>query len=157
MSRKQPSTFQFGRCEGKRRVASFGYSYDYDRRKVEAAAPIPDFLLAARAAVAAWARRPADDFVQGLISRYAPGAGIGWHRDKPPFGVVAGISLLAPCTLRLRREAGPGWDRANLPLEPRSAYLLTGPARGQWEHSIAPQARLRYSITLRTLAEGFGG
>ena len=36
-------------------------------------------------------------------------------------------------------------------LEPRSAYVLTGPARTQWEHSIPPVKETRYSITFRTL------
>ena len=149
--------FAFHGHFGNRQVVTFGYRYDYDRRQVQEAAPIPDFVLEARAAVAAWAGRPADDFVQCLINRYAPGAGIGWHRDKPQFGTVAGISLLAPCVMRLRLKQGDRWDRAGVPLAPRSAYLLTGPARTQWEHSITPQAALRYSITFRTLAEGAGG
>ena len=61
------------------------------------------------------------------------------------------MSLLAPCSLRFRRKAGDGWERASLKVEPRSAYLLSGPARAVWEHSIPALDRLRYSITLRTL------
>jgi alkylated DNA repair dioxygenase AlkB len=83
---------------------------------------------------------------------YAPGAGIGWHRDRPVFGDVVGISLLAPARLRFRRKRGAKWERAALWAEPCSAYLLRGPARREWEHSIAPMDRLRYSITFRTMA-----
>jgi len=86
-----------------------------------------------------------------LVTEYQPGAGIGWHRDRPQFGEVVGVSLLSPCVLRFRRRLGQGWERANLPAEPRSAYLLNGPARSQWEHSIAPMQALRYSITFRRL------
>ena len=84
---------------------------------------------------------------------YAPGAGIGWHRDRPVFGDVAGISLLAPAPLRFRRKVGAKWERFTLTAEPRSAYLLSGEARHEWEHSIAPAEALRFSITFRTLSE----
>jgi alkylated DNA repair dioxygenase AlkB len=68
-----------------------------------------------------------------------------------------GVSLLAPCSFRFRRKAGETWDRASLPAEPRSAYLLSGPARTVWEHSIPALDRLRYSITLRTLVANAPG
>jgi alkylated DNA repair dioxygenase AlkB len=87
-----------------------------------------------------------------LILEYSAGATIGWHRDKAVFGDVIGISLLSPCRLRLRRKAGSRWERASLTLEPRSAYLLRGPSRTEWEHSIPAVDALRYSITFRTLA-----
>jgi len=132
-------------------VVSFGYRYDYGSRSVVDAAPFPIFLEPLRRKVAAIFGRPADDFRQVLINEYRPGAGIGWHRDKAQFDEVVGVSLLAPCTLRLRRRAGETWDRASLTVEPRSAYLLSGPARTVWEHSIPALDRLRYSITLRTL------
>ena len=89
--------------------------------------------------------------MQVLINEYQPGAGIGWHRDKPHFEAVAGVSLLALCRFRLRRKSGTRWDRETILVESRSAYLMTGPARHEWEHSIPPLAEHRYSITLRTL------
>ena len=134
-----------------RRVVSFGYRYDYDRRAVVEAAPFPSFLIPLRQKVAAIFGRPEETFRQVLINEYRPGAGIGWHRDKAQFDEVVGVSLLAPCTLRFRRKTGETWDRASLTAEPRSAYLLSGPARTLWEHSIPVLDRLRYSITLRTL------
>jgi alkylated DNA repair dioxygenase AlkB len=91
-------------------------------------------------------------FVQLLINQYPPGAGIGWHRDRPQFGVVAGVSFGAPAEMRFRRDRpGGGWDRALLPLPPRSAYVLDGDARSDWLHSIQPGSALRYSATFRTL------
>lgn len=146
--------FEFHGYLGNRRVVSLGYRYDYARRVVEAATPMPAFLLKLREQLCGFARRPAEDFVQALINEYAPGAGIGWHRDKPQFGLVMGLSLSAPCMLRLRRKAGAGWERRAVRLDPRSAYLLDGAARTDWEHSITPMEALRYSITFRTLPAG---
>jgi alkylated DNA repair dioxygenase AlkB len=88
-----------------------------------------------------------------LLIEYAPGAGIGWHRDRPQFGDVIGLSLLAPCTFRLRRKRGATWERRSIVAAPRSAYLLRGPSRTQWEHSIPPLSTLRYSVTFRTLTD----
>lgn len=143
--------FNFHGYLGHRQVVSFGLRYNYDRRAVEDAAPLPDFVEALRGRIADFAGRPADDFVQCLVNQYSEGAGIGWHRDKPQFGDVVGVSLLAPCVMRFRRRIGDGFERIATPLAPRSAYLLTGPARSQWEHSITPMDQLRYSVTFRTL------
>ena len=143
--------FDFQGFLANRRVASFGFRYDYGSRSVVEAAPFPAFLEPLRRKVAAIFDRPAEAFRQVLINEYQPGAGIGWHRDKAQFDEVVGVSLLAPCNLRFRRKAGETWERASLTIEPRSAYLLSGPARTQWEHSIPALDRLRYSITLRTL------
>jgi alkylated DNA repair dioxygenase AlkB len=143
--------FDFQGFLANRRVVSFGYRYDYDRRAVVEAAPFPAFLEPLRRKVAAIFDRPADAFRQVLINEYRPGAGIGWHRDKAQFDEVVGVSLLEPCALRFRRKATETWDRVSLTVEPRSAYLLSGPARTIWQHSIPALDRLRYSITLRTL------
>lgn len=146
--------FDFHGYLANRRVVSFGLRYDYGKRAAEAAEPLPAFLLPLRARIAELAELPPQAFSQSLINEYQPGAGIGWHRDKPQFGMVAGVSLLSPCVLRLRRREGAKWQRASAPLSPRSAYLLSGPAREVWEHSIMPGEQLRYSITFRTLAAG---
>jgi alkylated DNA repair dioxygenase AlkB len=143
--------FDFQGFLANRQVVSFGYRYDYDRRAVVEAAPLPAFLIPLRRKVAELFDRPADAFRQVLINEYRPGAGIGWHRDKAQFDEVVGVSLLHPCVLRFRRKAGATWDRVSLTVEPRSAYLLSGPARAMWEHSVPALDRLRYSITLRTL------
>ncbi len=86
-----------------------------------------------------------------LITEYGPGAAIGWHRDKGVFSDVIGVSLLSPCTFRLRRRVGSSWERYSLIAEPRSAYLLRGEARTAWEHSIPAVETLRYSVTFRSL------
>jgi alkylated DNA repair dioxygenase AlkB len=143
--------FDFHGHLANRRVVGFGFRYDYDRREVVAAPAIPGFLMPLRDKVAEFSGRPADAFEQVLINEYRPGAGIGWHRDKPHFEDVAGVSLLAPCSFRLRRQNGSRWDRRTVIVEPRSVYLMAGPSRTQWEHSIPPVDQHRYSITLRTL------
>jgi alkylated DNA repair dioxygenase AlkB len=143
--------FQFHGYEALRRVAAFGWRYDYGERALQRAAELPAFLLPLREEAAAFAGLPAGELQHALVTEYAPGAGIGWHRDRPDFAEVIGISLLSPCVLRLRRRAGPRWERDAFTAEPRSAYLLSGPARSEWEHSIAPMKALRYSITFRRL------
>ncbi len=143
--------FEFHGYLGRRRVVSFGWRYDYGERRVQRSTPIPDFLQKVRARAADFAGQSVDRLEQVSVIEYAPGAGIGWHRDKPEFDDIIAISLLAPCTLRFRRPAGTGWDRARLTVAPRSAYLLRGPARLQWYHGIPPLRSLRYSITLRSL------
>src|SRR5688572_9254843 len=131
--------FGFQGYLGKRRVVSYGWLYDFNDRAFRRTEPMPSFILPARDLAARFAGRPAAEFEQVLVTEYAPGAGIGWHRDKGVFGDVVGVSLLSPCRLRLRRRLGDRWERAAVRLEPRSAYLLTGPARTEWEHSI-PEA-----------------
>ena len=147
--------FEFHGYTGKRRVVSFGWHYDFSARHLRKAEDIPDFLLALQPAAAEFARTEPEKFQHVLVTEYGPGAGIGWHRDKAVFGETIGVSLLSPCVLRLRRKVGVRkWERANVAVEPCSAYLLTGAARWEWEHSIPPVDALRYSITFRDLREG---
>ena len=143
--------FEFQGFTGNRRTVSFGWHYAFDGSGLHEAAPMPDFLLPIRARAAAFAGVEPEALQHALLIEYAPGAGIGWHRDRPVFGDVVGVSLLAPARLRFRRKIGTKWERFALMTEPRSAYHLTGPARAEWEHSIAPMEVLRYSITFRTL------
>ena len=143
--------FQFHGFEGNRRTVSFGMEYKFDGSGLRETVPFPDWLLPVRDRAATMARVEKSAFVHALIIEYAPGAGIGWHRDRPVFGDVVGVSLGAEAPLRFRLKDGSKWRRFTLPAEPRSAYLLRGPARTEWEHSIAPVGALRYSITLRTL------
>jgi alkylated DNA repair dioxygenase AlkB len=142
--------FQFHGFEGARRVVSFGWRYDFNDGGLKRAEPLPGWLSDLAAQAAAFAGLAADAFVHALITEYAPGAGIGWHRDRPQFEDVVGVSFLAPCRFRFRRRQPDGWKRAAFTAEPRSAYLLRGPARRDWEHSIPPLQTLRYSITFRS-------
>ena len=144
--------FKFQGWLGKRETASFGWRYDFEDASFGPTEPIPDYLLPLRARAAAFAGLAEDDLVQAMVTRYDPGAGIGWHRDRPVFEHVIGMSLANPATLRLRRRTANGFDRAALPLSPRSIYRLSGEVRYDWEHSIAAMDVPRWSITFRTLS-----
>jgi alkylated DNA repair dioxygenase AlkB len=141
--------FEFQGYLGKRRVVSFGWRYDFNDRELRKGDDLPAFLLPCRERAAQFAGIRSADLQQVLLTEYSAGAGIGWHKDKAMFGEVVGISLASPCVFRLRRKTGTTWQRAWIVAEPRSAYLLQGPARSEWEHSIPAVDRLRYSITFR--------
>ncbi|MBC9032609.1 alpha-ketoglutarate-dependent dioxygenase AlkB [Sphingomonas sp. JC676] len=145
--------FRFQGWLGKRLTASFGWRYDFEDASFRETAPIPHWLLPLRERAAAFAGLAPDDLVQLLLTRYDPGAGIGWHRDRPVFEHVIGISLGNPATLGLRRRRPGGFDRFSAPLAPRSIYRLSGEARHEWEHSIAPMEVPRWSITFRSLSD----
>jgi alkylated DNA repair dioxygenase AlkB len=110
---------------------------------------MPPFLLSLRGVAAGFGGMEPAQLQQALVTEYEAGAAIGWHRDKAIFGEVIGISLLSSCRFRLRRKVGLKWERVSLTVEPRSAYLLSGPARTEWEHSIPEVDALRYSVTFR--------
>jgi alkylated DNA repair protein (DNA oxidative demethylase) len=145
--------FRFHGWLGNRRTQSFGWRYDFDDASFTEAEEIPDWLGPLRRRAASFAGIPAHDFVHALVARYDPGAGIGWHRDRDVFDQVVGISLGTPATLRFRQRVGTGFRRARLEVLPRSAYLLSGEARQEWEHSIVPGDELRFSITFRALSD----
>lgn len=144
--------FRFQGWAGKRLTTSFGYSYDFERGGIAVGAPVPAFLLPLRARAAAFAGLSPEMLEQVLLIRYDPGAGIGWHRDRPMFEHVVGVSLGVPAVLRLRRRTDTGFDRQSLPLAPRSIYHLAGEARHGWEHGIAAMDRTRWSVTFRSLS-----
>jgi alkylated DNA repair dioxygenase AlkB len=141
--------FEFHGFSGKRRVVSFGWQYDFNRAELREAAAVPEFFRPVRERAARFAGLDAHALEHLLVTEYEPGAPIGWHRDRAIFADVIGISLLSPCIFRFRRKSGAGWERASLRLAPRSAYLLHGLARTDWEHSIPGVERLRYSLTFR--------
>jgi len=159
IARVEFSTFEMRGVVARRRVAFFGRTYD---RGAAAAPPMPDFLLWLRDRVASWAEVDAASMGMALINEYRPAAPVGWHRDAPQYGIVAGISLLSSCQLKFRPYVAPG-DAAQatggarrtathtIVLEPRSAYLMTAESRSAYEHHVPPVAALRYSITFRTL------
>jgi alkylated DNA repair dioxygenase AlkB len=143
--------FQFRGFEGRRRVVSFGRRYDFAQGRLQSAEPLPPFLHPLREAAAAFLGAAPDQLAHALVTEYAPGAAIGWHKDRPEFGEVVGVSLASPCTFRLRRPKDGGWERLSFTAEPRSTYTLQGAARTEWEHSIPAVEQLRFSITFRTL------
>ncbi|CAN5285011.1 alpha-ketoglutarate-dependent dioxygenase AlkB [soil metagenome] len=145
--------FEFHGYLGKRRVASFGWRYDYAGRTLRASEPMPAFMEPLRERAASVAGLDPQSLQQALVTEYDTGVTIGWHRDKPMFEDVVALSFLSPCRLRLRRERGTGWERWSTEIAPRSIYRLSGSARHDWEHSIPPVEARRYSVTFRSFVE----
>jgi alkylated DNA repair dioxygenase AlkB len=143
--------FEFYGYLGKRRVASFGWQYDYGEARLKRAGEMPRFILPLRDKAGIFAGLKPEDLPHVLFTEYMPGTPIGWHRDRPVFDDVIGISLLSACPFRMRRRIADGWERYTHTVEPRSAYLISGVARRLWEHSIPPVDELRYSVTFRSL------
>jgi DNA oxidative demethylase len=135
----------------KRTVRHFGLDYDYERWQVTPTEPLPESFEWLRERAAGLVDRKPDDLAEVLMTRYPPGAGIGWHRDAPMFREVIGISLASACRMRFQRGKGDERRTLDLALEPRSAYVLAASVRWQWQHSIPATKDLRYSITFRTL------
>jgi alkylated DNA repair dioxygenase AlkB len=149
--------FEFHGYSGKRRVMSFGWHYSFETSRLEQAAEMPVLLLDLQERAAGFAGLVAEELPHALVTEYSPGTTIGWHRDRGVFDRVVGISLLSPCTFRFRRKSGSSWERYSLTAEPRSAYLLDGASRTEWEHSIPAVEALRYSVTFRSLRPGMTG
>ncbi len=148
--------FRFQQWEGKRLTRSYGWHYDFEAGAFSRAEPLPPWLRAIAGRAAGFAGIAPANIAQALLISYGPGAGIGWHRDRPVFEHVIGISLGAAATMRFRRRSGEKFERFALPLAPRSIYHLDGEARADWEHSIAAMEEPRWTITLRTLRDRYG-
>ena len=154
LDRIRPLAFHEMKMRGvvaRRRVLHYGVHYSFETFKASPGPPIPEFLLPLRAKAAGFAGVTAEALAEALITEYSPGATIGWHRDAAPFDIVVGISLASTCRFRFRRGKVREWQTAEFALPPRSAYVLDGPARREWEHSIPAVKDLRYSVTFRTL------
>jgi len=145
-------TFVFQGYEAKRKVASFGFDWSFEHRRLSKGKDIPDAFRFLVDKTAEHLEQPG--FAELLVTEYPAGSVINWHRDAPPFGLIAGISLLSDCTFRLRPYDPPRRGRGELvtlKVDRRSLYTINGPAREAWQHSTAPVETTRYSITLRTL------
>ncbi|MFL6354519.1 MAG: alpha-ketoglutarate-dependent dioxygenase AlkB [Bryobacteraceae bacterium] len=149
-------TLQMHGVTAKRRIRQFGWHYAFESYQLTPADPIPAEFGSIRARSAALAGIDASTWAEALVTEYAPGAGIGWHGDAPPFGIVAGVSLLGPCRMRFQTGTGPARVTSAIELPPRSIYLLTGEVRTKWQHMIPATRELRYSITFRTLRKTKG-
>ena len=152
LAAQELTPFRFQGWLGNRKTQSFGWRYDFDDASFTRTEPIPEWLAPLRAAAASFAGVAPDDFVHVLLARYDPGAGIGWHKDRDVFEQVVGVSLGTPAVLRFRQRTTSGFRRTSLEVAPRSAYLLSGEARWEWEHRITPGDQLRFSITFSTLS-----
>lgn len=141
--------FDFHGYIAKRRIVEYGFEYDFTSRQAQTARPLPGFLEPFRVRAAEWAGIRGDEIIESVITEYSPGSPIGWHRDVPQFEIIIGISLNSWCRFRFKPYRREGKIVATS-LEPRSAYILRGAARWQYQHSIPALKALRYSITFRT-------
>lgn len=147
-------TFLFQGFEAKRKVASFGYDWSFEKRILSKGKEIPNAYQNLIKKVADHLKIMYENIAELLVTEYPPGSVINWHRDAPPFDLIAGISLLSDCVFRLRPHDKAKQVRGStiqFTVAPRSMYVMHGPARSEWQHSIAPVKNTRYSITLRTL------
>lgn len=144
-------TLQMHGVTAKRRIKQYGWHYAFESYRLTATDPIPDDFGPLRTRAALLAGIDASEWAEVLVTEYSHGAGIGWHRDAPAFGIVAGVSLGASCRMRFQTGAGAARKTYAIELPGRSIYLLTGEARTKWQHTIPPTRNLRYSITFRTL------
>jgi alkylated DNA repair dioxygenase AlkB len=143
----------------RRRIASYGSQYDFAHNRLLPSDPLPEELMPLRDRVARWIGVAPDAFTNALVAEYRPGTPLGWHRDVPDYEMVVGVSLAGGARMRFRRYPPIHPKKADvlsIEIEPRSAYVLRGEARWDWQHSVAPTPALRYSITFRTPAEPRG-
>jgi DNA oxidative demethylase len=141
----------------RRRAKHFGWVYGYESWRIAPGPPIPEFLAPIRRRIAEMAGVEPETLVEVLVNAYPSGAGIGWHRDAPQFGLVIAVSLLGECRLRFQRGRGSARQTRAVMIAPRSVYVLDGAARNEWQHSVPPMKTLRYSVTFRTLRERTSG
>jgi len=139
----------------KRRVIHLGLNYTYANRSVTPTTPPPAFLHPFIIRSATILKVEPQEIAEILITEYPVGAGIGWHRDAPVFDKILGVSLGSDCMIKFRIKRDEEYEIIKVGLSPNSAYLLSGVARSQWQHSIPPVKIKRYSITFRTLKNKF--
>jgi alkylated DNA repair dioxygenase AlkB len=147
-------TFVFQGYEAKRKVASFGHDWSFEKQQLLKGSAIPQAFTPLLEKVAQHLHLHRDAFAELLVTEYPVGSVINWHRDAPPFDLIAGISLHTDCTFRLRPYNKERRDKnaiLSFSVKRRSLYIMQGSVRTHWQHSIAAVPHVRYSITLRTL------
>jgi alkylated DNA repair dioxygenase AlkB len=157
ISKLELHQFNFQGYTAHRKVASFGYDYSFDNRKLTKGKPFPEEFNSLVNKVANHLHIDVTEFAELLVTEYPVGAVINWHRDAPPFDLIAGISLKSDCTFRLRpheKEKQGRGSNISFPVRRRSLYIMQRASRSEWQHSIQPVKQVRYSITLRTLKQG---
>ena len=145
--------FRMHGVDAKRRVVRFGGHYLSGSAQMNPCSEFPASLEPIRERAATVSGLPVSALSESLVTEYTPGAGIGWHRDSPPFGIIVGISLGAECRMRFQRGEGKDRQTWSIDLPSRSLYMLSGSVREDWQHSIPPVKGVRYSVTFRTLRD----
>jgi alkylated DNA repair dioxygenase AlkB len=124
----------------KRRIQQYGFSYSGSRR--ESLGEMPEWL--------SWlSEKLHKEGIfqvkpnQVIINEYLPGQGIASHSDYVSnYGdTVASLSLGSPIVMDF---TSPDDEKFPFLLEPRSLFVLCGPARYDWKHGIAPRKTDKY-------------
>ena len=147
-------TFKFHGYQAKREVASFGYDWSFETRTLSKGRDIPETFHTLIEKTAKLIPIEPVKVGELLVTKYPVGSVINWHRDAPPFEIIAGISFITDCIFRFRPYNKAERNRKSvisIPVSRRSLYVISGESRSDWEHSILPVKSIRYSITLRTL------
>jgi alkylated DNA repair protein (DNA oxidative demethylase) len=136
----------------KRAWAQFGYSYVAAAHKVTPAPAMPAYLQSVLQNASVY--YPDDlTFTQCIVTKYPPGAAIGYHADAAVFGeYLLGISFASEARLQFRPKKT---QKASfeVTLAPGSLYVMHGRARYHYDHRIVPVKTERYSLTFRYLAQ----
>ncbi len=145
---------KFQGYEAKRKVTSFGYDWSFEKRILSKGKEIPPVFTPLIKKLSTHLNINPDQIAELLVTEYPPGSLINWHRDAPPFDIIAGVSLLSDCVFRLRPHDKSKQGRksiVSIPVHRRSLYIMKKSARSEWQHSTAAVSSTRYSITVRTL------
>src|SRR6476619_6352705 len=140
--------------EAKRKVASFGYDWSFEKRVLSKGKEIPQSFSWVVQKVATFMDITPDHFAELLVTEYPVCSVINWHRGAPPFHIIAGISLHTDIVFRLRRQEKAKQNRKSVisfTVQRRSLYIIQGTARTEWQHSTSPVKEVRYSITLPSM------
>lgn len=151
-------TFIFQGYEAKRKIASFGYDWNFTSGRLTKGKTVPTGFMPLIEKVGHHLMIRAEDIAEVLLTEYPAGSVINWHRDAPPFDLIAGVSLQSDSIFRLRPHDKMKQGRnsvLSIPLKRRSLYVMSGESRTDWQHSITAVAAMRYSVTLRTLKRGY--
>ncbi len=139
--------------EARRRVVSYGGSYDFNTNTLLPGRALDERLMPLRECVAKWLAVGPETLEQVLVAEYSPGTPLGWHRDVPDFETIVGVSLGNAAVLRFRPyppDAVAKRHAVQLQVEPRSIYVMAGASRWDWQHWVPPVKAPRWSITPRT-------
>jgi len=144
---------QYKEYRSRCRTMSYGGNYDFSTNTLQPGVALDPRFFPLRRRVAQWLGMAPEAIEDLLVTEYAPGTQLGWHRDVPQYETVVGISLGSAAILGFRRyPPGQAGNRRPFKLElaPRSIYKLEGVARWEWQHCVPPVRLARWSITLRT-------
>ena len=106
------------------RSAASGEAYDESDDDTLSSGPLPQPFVELQQRVAKWLAIDPAAFIHALVSEYRAGTPIGWHRDKPVYGMVVGLSLAGRGRMRFRPLDPRAPRNAMVLLESRASFDL---------------------------------